>query len=83
MLMILFFIIKAEEKIVDAVKWALVAFEALSGIKINYDKTEIISMNLSPQEAHLLTTLIGCKVFSFSIKYLGVLLHDRKLRIND
>jgi hypothetical protein len=43
----------------------------------------MIPMNLLPQEAHHLAALIGCKVSSFPIKYLGVPLHDRKLRIND
>jgi hypothetical protein len=54
--------LKKIKKNVEAVKWALVALEALAGIKINYDKTEMIPMNLLPQETHLLTTLIGCKV---------------------
>jgi hypothetical protein len=56
-----------------------VAFEALAGIKINYDKAEMILINLLCQETHFLTTLIGCKVFSFLIKYLGVPLHDKLL----
>jgi hypothetical protein len=60
-----------------------VAYETLAGIKINYDKTEIIPMNLLPQETHLLITLIDRKVSSFPIKYLGVPLHDKKIKIRD
>jgi hypothetical protein len=60
------FFLKADEKIVDAAKWALVAFEALSEIQINYDNTEMIPMNLLPQETHFLATLIGLK-FSLSL----------------
>lgn len=63
--------------------WALVAFEALSGIKINFAKTDLVPMNIAQEEAKQLAVVIGCKVTSFPIKYLGVPLHDKKLRRND
>jgi hypothetical protein len=46
MLMILCFFLKAEVKNVDAVLWALFSFEVFSGIKISYNKTELILINL-------------------------------------
>jgi hypothetical protein len=61
----------------------LVDFENLSGLKINYSKSEVISLNLIEQEGNTLSTRLGCKVWTLPIKYLGVPLHWKKLRNND
>jgi hypothetical protein len=63
--------------------WILNAFEALSGIRINYNKIELIPINLSQEEAAALASLVGCKLFTFPLKYLGVPLSDAKLKISD
>ena len=36
------FFLKADVKVVEAVKWAMVAFEGLTGIRINLNKTELV-----------------------------------------
>jgi hypothetical protein len=59
------------------------AFEALSSIKINYNKTELIPINLGQTKAHTMVALVGCTLTSFSITYLGIQLHDKKLRVKD
>jgi hypothetical protein len=74
------FFLKADLKNVEDVMCALLAFEALSGIKINYAKTELIPIHLDDGETTQFAKLLGCKVFSFPIKYLGVFLYDKKLR---
>lgn len=61
----------------------MVAFEGLSGIKINMSKTELIPINIGQEEASVMAAILGCKKSSFPIKYLGLPLHDRKLRIKD
>jgi hypothetical protein len=68
---------------VETVLWALVAFEALTDIKINYTKTYLIPMNLSGTEANSYATMLGCKLSSFPLKYLGVPLNERKVRNYD
>jgi hypothetical protein len=55
----------------------------LSRIRINYNKTELILLNLSQEEAAGLASLVGCKLFTFPLKYLGVPLSDDKLKNND
>jgi hypothetical protein len=77
------FFLKAEVKNVDVVLWTFFAFETLSGIKINYNKTELIPINLGQAEAQSLAALVGCTLTSFPITYLGIPLHDRKLRARD
>jgi hypothetical protein len=59
---------------------ALLAFEALSGIKINYSKTELVPIHLTDGETSQFANLLGCTVFSFPLKYLGVPLYDKELR---
>jgi hypothetical protein len=61
--------------------WVLLAFEALTGIKINLSKTEMIPMNLDSVEVTRLAATIGCKLSTFSLKYLGVPLSDNKLKL--
>jgi hypothetical protein len=78
MLTILYFF-KADVKCLDATLLALYAFEALSGIKIKFGKTELIPVNLPSDESHMFVALASCKLSQFSLKYLGVPLSDKKL----
>jgi hypothetical protein len=78
---IIFF--KIDFKNMDVVSWALYTFEALSDIKINYFKTELIPINLRHTKTQTLAAMIGCNLNSFLIFYLGTLLHDKKLRAKD
>lgn len=43
----------------------LIGFENLSGMKINFSKCDMISLNISDTEANSLASLICCKVGSF------------------
>jgi hypothetical protein len=57
----------------EALKLILVGFENLTELKINYAKSEIISLNISEQESIEIAQLYGCKISKFLIKYLGFL----------
>lgn len=56
-------------------KGILMWFEQLSGMRINFHKSEIIAMNLPVEVAHEISHLFACPLGSFPIKYLGVPLH--------
>jgi hypothetical protein len=45
--------LQADPVKVEVVMWALFAFEALTGIMINYAKIELVPMNLSDEEANI------------------------------
>jgi Reverse transcriptase (RNA-dependent DNA polymerase) len=77
------FFIQADSKCVETMVWILNEFEAMSGIRINYNKIELIPINLSQKEAAALASLVGCKLSTFPLKYLGVPLSDAKLKISD
>lgn len=53
----------------------LTCFEQVSGMRINFDKIEMIPMNLEDDEITCLSDVFGCARGSFPIKYLGVPLH--------
>jgi hypothetical protein len=77
------FFLPADSGIIENVKWALVAFESLTGIKVNYDKIEMMPMNLTGEENHQYGALIGYNISHFPIIYFGLSLHDRTLRVSD
>jgi len=56
-------------------KWSLACFENLSGMKINYNKSDLLTMNLTEDENSALARLFCCNIGCFPIKYLGVPLH--------
>jgi hypothetical protein len=64
-------------------KWLMVCFEQISGIKINYRKSDITPINLDEEEANQMAHIFCCKMGSFPFRYLGVPLHHDKLRRED
>jgi hypothetical protein len=70
---------------VDAthIKWIMVCFEQISGMKINYNKNDLVPVNLDAEETLQYCKIFCCKVGSFPFQYLGVSLHYEKLRRED
>ena len=52
-------------------------------MRINYDKSELVPINLCDGDVASLKEIFGCVVGSFPIKYLGIPLHYSKLRRED
>ena len=52
-------------------KWLLVCFEQMSGMKINYDKSDLLTVGLEEDQANEFARLFCCKKGEFPIKYLG------------
>jgi hypothetical protein len=65
---------------IEVLKWILVSFEDLSGFKINYEQYEMITLNIFLEEGANLTDILGCKISSLPITYLGVPLYFKKLK---
>lgn len=76
---IIFF--EADEHNIERAWWTMLAFEALSGIRMNLQKTELFSFNneLGP----VLAKTFRCQFASFPLKYLGLPLHKSKLAQKD
>jgi len=44
----------------------------MSGMKINFEKSEVFSVGLSIDEQQQTAAILGCKIGTFPIKYLGM-----------
>lgn len=64
-------------------KQVLTCFEQVSGMRINYHKSELVPVGLSEEEALNFSEVFHCPIGSFPIKYLGIPLHYDKLRRED
>jgi hypothetical protein len=60
-------------------KLILSAFELLSGLKINFHKSELFCFGEAVDDADLYAELFGCGLGSFPISYLGIPIHHRRL----
>jgi hypothetical protein len=73
--------IENDDTSINNLKFLLICFELLSGLKINYHKSEVIVMGVSSQEQTRVANLLNCKEGEFPLKYLGFPISDRKLTI--
>jgi mannosylglycoprotein endo-beta-mannosidase len=64
-------------------KFILIAFEILSGLKINFLKSEVIVMGAPPSEQARVAQALNCKDGKFPLTYLGFPMSDRTLTMAD
>jgi hypothetical protein len=64
-------------------KLLLTAFEQISGLKINFHKSEIFCFGNANDHELQYEELFGCKTSSYPFRYLGIPMHYRKLNNND
>ena len=62
-------------------KFILCAFEELSGLKINFHKSELFCFGEAQGAEAEYATIFGCERGDFPIGYLGILIHYRRLTI--
>ncbi|WVZ49478.1 hypothetical protein U9M48_000836 [Paspalum notatum var. saurae] len=60
-------------------KLLLCVFEQLSGLKINFHKSELFYFGQAKQEEELYSMMFGCKLGSLPFRYLGIPMHYRRL----
>jgi hypothetical protein len=75
--------LEATDYNIHILRWLLIGFENLSGLKFNYAKCEIIPPNITKEMGAHLVSLFECKVGHLPISYLGILLHWKKLSVQD
>jgi hypothetical protein len=65
------------------VKLLLYIFEHMSGLKINFEKSELILVGGDNEVANEYAEIFNCRVGLFPIKYLGVLVCPSRLKVVD
>jgi hypothetical protein len=61
-------------------KLVLCIFEQLSGLKINFHKSELFCFGKAKEVENDYKILFGCDIGSLPFRYLGIPIHFRKLR---
>lgn len=64
-------------------KLILSVFEKLSGLKINFHKSELFCFGQAKNYYDQYSNIFGCKLGAFPVKYLGIPIHFRKLSNKD
>jgi hypothetical protein len=66
-----------------AVKILLYCFEAMSGLKINYQKSEVFGVGLDPDQIRRVANIFNCNVGKFPMTYLGLPISMERIRAKD
>lgn len=64
-------------------KWISNTNELWSGLKINYEKSNVIHLGEGDMNGVFVERILGCNKTCFPIKYLGVLMRDKKFKKED
>ena len=64
-------------------KLLLCAFEQISGLKINFHKSELFCFRAAKANQNEYAQIFGCNVGSLPFRYLGIPMHHRKLMNRD
>jgi hypothetical protein len=64
-------------------KLLLYCFENMSGLRINYQKSEVFVIGVSEEEAVRIAEIFNCNIGKLPLKYLGVMLHNRYMFVDD
>jgi hypothetical protein len=62
------------------VKLLLCAFEQLSGLKLNFSKSEMFCYGNANKPGREYSKMFGCEMGTLPFRYLGIPMHHRKLR---
>ncbi|KAE8766390.1 hypothetical protein D1007_62382 [Hordeum vulgare] len=62
-------------------KFLLLCFEVMSGLKINFDKSELVVVGFSEAEQHRTADNLNCKLASLPILYLGMPLVESRFLV--
>ena len=74
-------LIQNEELAIANLKFLLLCFEDMSGLKINFHKSEVFVLEEPLQEQQRIANMFNCKLGEFPFLYLGLPISDRKLTI--
>lgn len=75
--------VELNELCIANLKFILLCFEALSGLKINFSKSEVLVTGVPEDEALRVSQLLNCQLGSFPSKYLGLPIAPFKLCAKD
>jgi hypothetical protein len=72
-----------EDHHLSNLKRILMLFEKVSGMRVNFHKSECIPLNVDEGKAHEIAPVLGFPLGKLPFRYLGVPLHFEKLKRED
>jgi hypothetical protein len=71
--------IKGDDELITQIKFILYCFEWLSGLKINYHKSEPFIFGMETEDKVRVANMLNCQLGELPMKYLGIPIGDSKL----
>jgi hypothetical protein len=75
--------LKNDPRVALNLRWILTCFEQISGMRVNFHKSELIPINMDTDETQPFLEIFQCVMGGFPVKYLGIPLHYDRLRRED
>ena len=75
--------VEGSELDIRNLKFLLICFEAMSGLKINFDKSEVVILGYSEEDQQRIADNLNCRLASFPITYLGMPVRDTRILAKD
>ena len=75
--------VEGSETDISNLKFLLLCFQQMSGLKINFDKSDVMVMGYSPEECLSIANRLNCRLGSFPTTYLGTAISDSRLTVAD
>jgi hypothetical protein len=72
-----------DDQLIMNIKFLLYYFENMSGLKINYDKSEIFVLGYTPEVEQIVAEILNCIVGKLTMKYLGVMVDNKHMTVID
>lgn len=73
--------LEVNDQAIINLKFLLYCFEWMSGLRINYHKSEVLVMGVDSLEQERIANMFNCKVGSLPMVYLGIPISDMHLGI--
>ena len=71
--------VEGSETDISNLKFLLLCFQQMSGLKINFDKSDVMVMGYSPEDSLSIVNRLNCRLGSFPTTYLGTPFSDSRL----
>jgi hypothetical protein len=69
-------------QLITNMKFLLYCFKWMSGLKINYHKSEVVTFGVDKENEERIANMLNCKVGGLPMKYLGYPISDKRLGVN-
>jgi len=75
-------LVNNDRESIKNLKFLLYCFEWMSGLKINYHKSEMIAFGMSEERAQDIANALNCKIGQMPLKYLGFPISAKNLGVS-